>query len=249
MRDDEYKTKNMTPEMPSLGGTRRDSLVAISKGVIGAIPYIGSILAEVVGQIIPEQRIEKLEAYSRLLADRLSSVERDELNSRFHNPENIDLFEEGAFQAARALSEARKEYIANVVAHGIAGDEKDRLESKRLLTLLREIDDAQVITLASYLSKYSRDPTFHQTHAAILNPVAAHMGSDQDTVDAETMQDAADQHLTRLGLLRPRFRSAKKNQLPEFDERTGMIKASGYQLTSLGRMLLRHVGLAGPEDV
>jgi hypothetical protein len=39
-----------------------------------------------------------------------------------------------------------------------------------------------------------------------------------------------------------------RGQLPEFDETTGMMKASGHEMTPLGRMLLREIGLAKPGE-
>ena len=81
--------------------TRRYQGIALTKGVLGAIPFVGSFVAEVVGQIIPEQRTERLESFVRLLGERLSVIEKDDLGARFRQPENVDLFEEGAIQAAR----------------------------------------------------------------------------------------------------------------------------------------------------
>jgi hypothetical protein len=233
---------------PVLGATHRDRAVALFQGALGGIPFVGSIIAEVVGQLIPEQRMERLEAYARLLGERLPNVEQDDLRNRFRDPENIDLFEEGAVQAARALSEERRAYLAAVVARGISGDERVRLEAKRLLALLREIDDSQVICLASHLSKNWGDEEFRKRHQLVLEPNVATLRSDQATVDAGALKDAAVGHLIRLDLLRPRFNRVRSNTPPEFDENTGTLKSSGAGLTSLGRILLRAVDLAGPED-
>jgi hypothetical protein len=52
----------------------------------------------------------------------------------------------------------------------------------------------------------------------------------------------------QLGLLRSNFKGVKKEEIPEFDSRTGMVKASGRQITSLGRLLLRQSGLAAPGE-
>ena len=48
-------------------------------------------------------------------------------------------------------------------------------------------------------------------------------------------------HLRRLGLLRTTYKKPKKGQLPEFDEKTGMMKAGSDRTTALGRLLLRYV--------
>jgi hypothetical protein len=48
-------------------------------------------------------------------------------------------------------------------------------------------------------------------------------------------------HLVRLGLLKIIFQKPKKGELPEFDEKTGMIKAKRHGITSLGRLLIRRI--------
>jgi hypothetical protein len=40
------------------------------------------------------------------------------------------------------------------------------------------------------------------------------------------------------------YRKSKKGDMPEFDEKTGMVKASGNSITHLGRLLLRSIDLA-----
>ena len=60
------------------------------------------------------------------------------------------------------------------------------------------------------------------------------------------MYQAARGQLFRLDLLSERyhFRHMRTNETPEFDPATGRPKASGYELTPLGRMVLRYAGLA-----
>ena len=49
-------------------------------------------------------------------------------------------------------------------------------------------------------------------------------------------------HLARLNLLRPGLKRPRRGEFPEFDEKTGMMKASGYRVTPLGYMLLARIG-------
>jgi len=62
--------------------------------------------------------------------------------------------------------------------------------------------------------------------------------------EAAFIQDSYKAHLVELGLLRPRFRRPGRGELPEFDDKTGMIKAYGHDLTPLGRMLLKYIDQA-----
>lgn len=241
------ETKNET-SLP-LGETWRDRSTALARGTIGMVPVAGAILAEIVEQIIPNQRLERLEAYVRFLNERLNTLPIDELRERMQQAANIDLFEAGAHQAVRALSEERKRYIADVVASGIIGDDIGRLQAKRLLALLAEIDDEQIIILASNLRKHTHDPSFRERHRTTLTPKVATMGSNCEQLDEATLHEQARSHLIRLGLLRSRFKKPARGELPQFDEQTGMMKASYVELTSIGRMLLRLIGLADEGDV
>jgi hypothetical protein len=49
-------------------------------------------------------------------------------------------------------------------------------------------------------------------------------------------------------LLRPKYKKPKKGELPEFDEKTGTLKFSGYDVTSLGKLLLRYIDIAEPDE-
>jgi hypothetical protein len=48
-----------------------------------------------------------------------------------------------------------------------------------------------------------------------------------------------------LGLLRRRFKTFKKGEVPEYDDKTGMIKAVGHEITPLGRLLLKSIDQGG----
>lgn len=231
-----------------LGGTNRDTLVALFRGGIGAVPFVGSILAEIVGMFIPEQRIERLETYVKALAEQLAGKDQEELRARMTYPDNIDLFEEGALQSTRALSEDRRLRIAMLVAYGISGAEAARIEAKRLLALLREIDDDQLIILSSYLHKHRDDGSFWEKHKAVLEPVGAHIGSSREELDRDAMASLARDQLLRLGLIRERYRTPQRGENPEFDASTGRVKAISHELTTIGRMLLTHIGLAEPGE-
>ena len=236
-------------ESPPLGENDHDRLVALTKGAVGFVPFVGSLLAEVISFVVPNQRFERLEEYVRRLNERLSPIEASELRARLASPDAIDLFETGGNQAARALSSDRRERIAEVVANGIKGSEAERLESKRLLALMNEIDDDQMIVLASYSYTYSRDDDFYERHSVVLTSPRAHFGSPQDELDRAVMYQLNRQHLARLGVLKSRIQRPATGKPLEIDPDTGMAKSSGYELTPLGRILLRRIGLLEPNEL
>jgi hypothetical protein len=241
MNDDDVK-------LPALGATWQDAASAVAKGAFGSIPIVGSMLGEVMGLIIPNQRLDRIEAYLRFLGERLEKENVDSLGENLRDPERIDLFEEGAVQSLRAVSDERKAYIASIVANGLSGDERDILQAKRLLRLLSEVDDGQIIVLVSYIERNYHDAGFREQHKALLEPIGTHAGSRQEDVEADALHELARAELLRLGLLKSEFRLPMKGQNPNFDPKTGMLKAGSRSLTLLGRMLLVQIGLASYEE-
>lgn len=243
----------MTEEPPSkalapMGGSSSDPAKAILKGILSGIPLIGGVVSEIVGQIIPDQRIERLERYVIHLAEELQKLGAVDVVDEMKKPENVDLFEDGAFAAAKALTDEKRERIARLVAYGISGDEQARLEAKRLLDLLAALDDAQVVLLASYLMKNQRNEEFRKAHENVLASSRVHMGSTREEHDAALVRGLAREQLIRVGLLRERFKKPAKGQTPELDEKTGRMKVEGRELSSLGRLLLRRLGLAEERE-
>ena len=239
----------MTDIGPPVEPTPRDRTLSAVQGLTGVLPVIGSIVANLLNQIIPEQRWERIREYLRKLESRVAAVEAQTLASALREPRKVDLFEDGAAQAGRALSSERLDYIATLVARGLTSGEREEIEAKRLLKLLGQIDDDQIVILQSKLSRHMRSEEFYERHGEVLEPVGAHLGSSRDELDREAMYRLARRQLVDLGLLDQTFRKPRKGDLPEFDEKTGMMKSQGTRLSPLGRLLLRHIGLAEEGEI
>jgi len=224
---------------------RIDMLVSAAKSFVGVVPYAGSLLSELVGNLIPNQRIDRLSKYLIELDKRLSQFEGEYIKAELKNEECVDLFEESFRQASRALSDDRRIYIASVIENGLSNEHISYLETKFLLQLLESLNDAEVIWLRYYLepSLGPADTEFREKHQNILNPISATLGSDQDEIDKEAIQDSYAEHLERLGLIRPHYQMDSKTGIPRFDSFSGKPSVSYYDLTNLGQLLLRFIGL------
>ena len=84
---------------------------------------------------------------------------------------------------------------------------------------------------------------FFERHKDILMPMVITTSSTQEDVDKSSIQKSYKTHLVNLGLLKIKFKKPKKGEFPEFDEKTGMMKTSGYELTELGRLLLTNMDM------
>lgn len=205
-----------------LDNNKTDIIVATLKGAAGIIPYVGGIAAELIGNLIPNQRMDRLVVYTRGINERLDALE-EQAKQKLLDSEAIDIFEDGAYQAVRALSPERQEYILNLVTFGMTGEQHERLQAKRLINLLKEVDDDQIIILASYLRKNRFSDDFRLLHQSVLTPPRAHMGSTREEMDKATVFELTIKQLVTQGLLKDEARK---------------------DITTLGRLLLRRIGLA-----
>jgi hypothetical protein len=238
------------PEKPKdLAPNSVDYVVFTAKASLGLVPFAGSLLAELAGTLIPNQRIDRLTKFATALEEKLTKVEQDFIRSQLSNENFTDLVEEGLRQAARSLTDTRREYIASLIANSLSSQDIEYIESKHLLQLLGEINDIEVIWLRFYLNPTnSRDREYREKHKDVLRPVDAHMGSEQRELDKATLQESYRDHLVRLDLLAPRYRIDRKTGLPEFDAHSGRMKIQSYELTPLGTLLMQHLDLAVEDE-
>ncbi len=79
-------------DKPNLDDNKTDFAVAVAKGTLGAIPGVGGIAAEIVGTLIPRQRLDRIAEFLEILGEKVAGVERDMLEQKMKSEEFIDLF-------------------------------------------------------------------------------------------------------------------------------------------------------------
>ena len=206
---------------------------------------IGGAVGEVVSAVIPGQRIDRIASYLAKLAARVDTMD-DELQRRILSDKSrVDLIEEGGFQAARALSDSRIDRIVDVVVRGLSAHDVDAVRRSRLLKLLGDLDDDEVMILNAYGRSMGR----HDRNAwdLIDRPDSPQLGSSVAQLDDSALYEAGNAHLLRLGLLQRQYPGLKRGALPEFDPQTGDFKFQ-VSVSYLGRVFLREIGLAAPVD-
>lgn len=233
---------------PTLQNQAIDYVASAARSVLGSVPFAGSLLVEIAGFVIPNQRMDRLAKFAATLDAKLAELDQDFVRAKLTDENFTDLMEEGLRQAARSLSDERREYIASVIANGLSSQDIQFIESKHLLKILGEINDIEIIWLRSYLvPTIGGDEEFRQKHAAIVEPVHAYIGAPQETLDKHALQENYREHLVQLGLLERRYDTDIRTKQPVFDTFTGGLKVRGYQITLLGKLLLRQIGLATNE--
>jgi len=242
-------SKSDTGKMPSLKYQKSDFLTQLTKAGLGAVPFVGSLLSEVASSIIPNQRFDRVVAFAKKLEDKLEKLNKDFIHSQLADEAFVDVLEEGVMQAAKSVSDERREYIASIIANGLSEKEVEFSETRRFLKLLSELNDVEVIILRSYLVRtIGGDEVFREKHKHIIRRKPATMGSSELEKDKETILNNYKEHLVSLDLLEKEYGSDMRTNLPEFDDFTHGLKVRGYRLTLMGRLFLKQIGLVETTD-
>lgn len=224
--------------------TARDYGTALAKGIVGAAPVVGPLVAEVVGALVPNQRIDRITEVLALLDEKVKGIDLARLNQQFNDEQFVDLLEDGFLAAARAVSGERRHYLAALIGNSLTATTIEYSQGKVLLRLLSELSDPEVVLLQFYAKQTSEDrEAYLEKHKLVIQGPDAHTGSSRGELDRKALHSTYRVHLERLGLVRPNFRSPRRGELPEFDDKTGMIKVSYHSITWLGRLLLRFTDL------
>jgi hypothetical protein len=240
----------MTKErMPLIGRAMSDDVmqyVRATTGIVATIvglPLGGAILSEVLSEMIPGQRLPRLEEFCKRLLEQLSVLEVAVESIRIER--NAALIEEGALFAIRATDPDKVQRLAVTVARGIAEDERKKLHSSKLISIVAELDAEDVAILDAYASS-----SFEKFKK--IRPQALIIGAADDIVQSNAMYQAAHNRLERLGLIefkadheeiqRPNNRGGSTDKV--IVAKYTVFGPSGRnQITLLGRLVLDVLGL------
>jgi hypothetical protein len=212
-------------EKPKLETTSTDIVAAAARGVAAACPIIGGLISEAVNQIIPRQKLDRVIDYLQILEADVSQL-KDGLNQvekHLKDDHGLDLFEESLVQASHAVTKERRSRIANLMAKSLSQEDLKYAESKKMLNLLRELTDPELIMLIFYSKPITMGSVYHEQlrerHPEILKPTSRERGIVQEEIDRGALQHSYNNTLIWLGLL----------------------EEGSLELTVLGKLLLRYI--------
>lgn len=221
------------------GTTSADIAAVLAKGALGAIPFAGGLLAEVAGSLIPGQKMDRLIKFAESLERRLSEAERELFATRAKTPEGTDLVEDALHQASRAISADRTSRIVELLTNGLTEEQFDHDGSKKLLWLLGELADPELVWLVYIGRNY--DESMLELHSQVLSHRTAHLGSGEAEHDSAAVQSSWRRRLLDLGLVKAAGYNSGGVDLAFSGLETAAEEGS-LELTQLGRMLIRSLG-------
>jgi hypothetical protein len=190
-----------------LGIAPIDFIAMLAKGFSGTIPVVGPFVAEVLGTIIPNQRADRFVKFLVAFEERVKKIEVEniELKARFITPEFVDIFEEGATQAVKAFSGERLKYIAQLLSNGLKDSELNHLKTKKLLLLLSQVSDPEIIFLQFYYLVQEGAPgeenEFWLKHQNVMEFKDNSMGMPTENYEDYEIQESYLDNLAHLKLM------------------------------------------------
>src|SRR5690606_25059593 len=127
------------------------------------------LLAGLLQVVIPNRRMDRIASFARELNERVGHLEEELLRVKLTDPAFSPLLEDAISDAARAASQERIEHIANIVANSLTTEQVEFIQHQHLLSLLRQINDAEVIVLMSYGLSGEEREAFHERHKDVLD--------------------------------------------------------------------------------
>lgn len=208
---------------------KNDVVASLLKGYLGGLPVLGPVIAEIIGSLIPNQRIDRIAALVKSMESKFDPEEKEKIEAKMLEEKSVDLMEDGFLQAARALSEERIDYIASLLKNSLTDENLEQSAYKRLLFLLGEINDIEVITLMGYSMHGVELQDFWEKHREVLIGTPLRFPASQEEVDQDAIFKTYKANLVRLGL----FEIGSENLNHD------------HKITSLGRLLIRSIDQEG----
>lgn len=230
---DDHQIKSLTPP---------DYLASLLRSVVGAVPFAGTFLTEVLGTIIPKQRMDRVAEFSIELGNRVSRLEESQVVTKISQDRIGEIVEEATRQAARSTSTERREYLASLVSCAITSEEQESNDERHLLRILGELNDKEIIWLRSYATRWSDFDEFRELHQKILDTPYVTYDAPDEIRNTAALHESYNSHLISLGLLKQEIKDDGASQ-PEFDRHSGQFKLKYPEVTHLGEMLLLVIGL------
>ena len=139
-----------TTSLPAEAYVKKSTEVVV-RGLVGAIPYVGTLLNEAIFEGRARLKQERLERFVEYLAENLQTLESDKIDVAYiQSAEFVDFLEDVLIRAAKVRAEEKRKKLAAVLA-GRLQHAKGTPFDDRFLDLLVSLSDTQVRILAEHL--------------------------------------------------------------------------------------------------
>ena len=225
----------MKNEIKKLNNDKNDYISSILSGTLGALPFAGPFLSEIINYVIPNQRTDRIVDFVKDLAIELEKqrVDIESLKTKFDDNYRYGAYVTNCFRyLTMEVYEEKISYYKNLCVSGIVGDEKNLIHNERILKILSDLDFYEIQYLRYYYDPML-EPTemmndvFNKIEFDILMP-QYDLGMEEEQRIEETYKQITLNNLEKNGLLETviNINSNHKN----------------YKITMLGKVVLKKIG-------
>ena len=213
-----------------------DVIVSALRSALSVAGPMGAIVGEFLTQLVPDQRMDRLQDFVELLDGRLTGLE-DQFKARLHESSTYATFAEQVMVVAvRTSSRERHRDLAELLRTGLSKSDADLVRHQTVLNLLERLNDVQILILMRYGSFGGTfgDPELSDFLAVHRDAFPEHptLNASEDARLAWNLYQHYEGELLQLGLLR---------------ELEGVVKASEHRkltITPIGTLVLEAIGRA-----
>ncbi|MBP3920982.1 MAG: hypothetical protein J6D28_05390 [Bacilli bacterium] len=221
-----------------------DIIVSGISAAVGMIPVAGGFVSEIVQNVIPNQREDRIVKFISDLSDELEKTKfsLEELKLKFENQKYSTFTYNCLRDLVNDVYDEKIEYYRNLCVNAITNDEKNLIHCERILKILSELDYYEILYLQFYSdsnafgTKTTKDVTAKLGFDA-LQPTY-YMTMDELKRDEETYKQITLNNLCNAGLLKRDIKLVG----------SGKREHISYKITILGRLILKKIGVNNNES-
>ena len=210
---------NQKTQVENLGSNKTDEAIVAVKGLLSLVPIVGSILAEIIAFQIPNQRIDRLENFTKLLAEKFDYMDdlvREKLEEKLKAPQSLPFLEKVLKQVIESETEQYRLYLASVVKNGLIKD-ADAIKRDRLLSIVGELNEVEILRLyGASLEQYTnneRFSNFFDKYEDVIYGDDTKFDPTEEELEIEEMLLSYGQNLVKMGLTTNTHSDAKATSL------------------------------------
>jgi len=238
-----------------------DKIAVAVKSLTGFCPYIGTALGEIICYYIPNQKLDRIIKYLKII-----DVKVDEISEELkNNKDKINLIETGFKSSANSTFDEKCEWIANIVLHGLSDDIEISI-AENIIDIVSQLNYEQIVILYYhsnfYLKPWAEKEKFTNKFKQLLNFINL-FSSDREKYDLLKNKEKFNlSTLMNLGLLEnekeikklPSFgisssdfsRDIKELQSQLYELNNNLIdyfSQGRYRATDLGKLVIKAMSI------
>ncbi|MBK7872211.1 MAG: hypothetical protein IPJ74_16830 [Saprospiraceae bacterium] len=156
-------------ELKNLNENNSDKLVKLINATLGEVPLVGGALVELLSSVIPNQRIDRMVEFIKILTEELNNQEQELLRSQILDESFNGLLEDVIESTIRTIGNERRHQLSKIVHTGLTSNKEELIELRLITRTLKKLNDIEMIILKYHSIPSANESTsFYKKNINIL---------------------------------------------------------------------------------